>query len=269
MSSFQTEERGQVRRQWVEQAIALAMQNRWVDAAKINQSILDAYPDDTDTLNRLGRALTELGRYKDARESYQKTVQRDPSNTIARKNLARLASLKVEQAPPSGEKVDPRMFISETGKTGTFTLQHPAPKDVLAKYAAGDQLMLRTDGRILRVESMQGSQLGAVDPKIGQRLIDLLRTGNTYTAAVMSNEDGNVRVFVREAKQSANNVGKVSFPVRSEGQGIRPYTRGTLINYELDEEEEIESDDSEFGDHDDETEEPLEVSEIEEDRSAE
>ena len=71
MSNFQTEERGQVRRQWVEQAIALAMQNRWADAAKMNQSIHDAYPDDTDTLNRLGRALTELGRYKEARESYQ------------------------------------------------------------------------------------------------------------------------------------------------------------------------------------------------------
>ena len=269
MSSFQTEERGQVRRQWVEQAIGLAMQNRWVDAAKINQSILEAYPDDTDTLNRLGRALTELGRYKEARESYQKTIQRDPSNTIARKNLARLASLKVEHAPPSGEKVDPRMFISETGKTGVFALQHPAPKDVLAKYAAGNQVILRADGRTLRVESMQGTQLGSVDPKIAQRLIDLLRTGNAYTAAVMSNEDGTVRIFVRETSQSANNVGKVSFPVRSEGQGIRPYTRGTLINYELEEEEEAESDDSDFGDHDEEIEEPLEVSEIEDDHSAE
>src|SRR5579859_726062 len=104
MSSFQNEEPGRLRRHLVEQAIALAMQNRWADAAKVNQSILDAYPDDTDALNRLGRAYTELGRYREARESYQKTVQRDPSNNIARKNLARLASLKVEQAPPSDRK---------------------------------------------------------------------------------------------------------------------------------------------------------------------
>jgi tetratricopeptide (TPR) repeat protein len=266
MSSFQTEERGKVRRQWVDQAIALAMQNRWTEAAKMNQSILDVSPDDTDALNRLGRALTELGRYREARESYQKTVQRDPSNTIARKNLARLASLKVEEAPPSGEKVDPRMFISETGKTGVIVLQHPAPRDVLAKFAAGDQLVLRADGRILRIESMRGNQLGTVDPKMAQRLIDLMRTGNTYAAAVMANEDNNLRVFVRETAQSAPNVGKVSFPVRSEGQGIRPYTRETLLKYELEEEEETEADDSDFGDHEEETEEPLEVSEIEEDR---
>ena len=73
MSSFQTDERGHVRRQWVEQAIALAMQNRWVDAARINQSILDVYPVDTDTLNRLGRALTELGRYKEAIEDLSRS----------------------------------------------------------------------------------------------------------------------------------------------------------------------------------------------------
>src|SRR6476646_9681918 len=133
MSSFQNEEPGRLRRHLVDQAIALAMQNRWADAAKVNQSILDAFPADTDALNRLGRAYTELGRYREARESYQKTIQRDPSNTIARKNLARLASLKVEEAPPSGEKVDPRMFIAETGKTGVFNLQDPAPRDVLEK----------------------------------------------------------------------------------------------------------------------------------------
>jgi tetratricopeptide (TPR) repeat protein len=268
MSSFQNEEPGKLRRHLVEQAIALAMQNRWDDAAKVNQSILDAFPDDTDALNRLGRAFTELGRYREARESYQGTVQRDPSNTIARKNLARLATLKVEQAPPSGEKVDPRMFIAETGKTGVFTLQNPAARDVLAKFAAGDQLILRPDGRILRVESMGGSPLGTVDPKIGQRLIEFIRSGNSYAAAVMANEDGNIRVFVRETAQSANNVGKVSFPVRSEGQGIRPYTRETLLKYELEEEDESESDDGDFGDHDEDSEEPLEVSEIEEDRAA-
>jgi tetratricopeptide (TPR) repeat protein len=269
MSSFQNEEPGRLRRHLVEQAIALAMQNRWADAAKVNQSILDAYPDDTDAMNRLGRALTELGRYREARESYQNTVQRDPSNTIARKNLARLASLKVEQAPPSGEKVDPRMFIAETGKTGLFNLQNPAPRDVLAKFAAGDQLVLRPDGRILRVESMDGTALGTVDPKIGQRVIEFIRTGNSYAAAVMANEDGNIRVFVRETSQSANNIGKVSFPVRSEGPVTRPYTRETLLKYDLEDEEELDPDDGDFSDHEEEADEPLEVSEIEEDRTTE
>jgi hypothetical protein len=177
--------------------------------------------------------------------------------------------LKVEEAPPSGEKVDPRMFIAETGKTGAFNLQDPAPRDVLAKFAAGDQLLLRPDGRILRVESMDGTPLGTVESKIGQRVLEFIKTGNSYAAAVMANEDGNIRVFVRETSQSANNIGKVSFPVRTEGQGIRPYTRDTLLKYDLEEEDDAESDDGDFSDHDDDNDEPIEVSEIEEDRANE
>jgi tetratricopeptide (TPR) repeat protein len=269
MSSFQTEERNKVRRHLVEQAIALAMQNRWSDAVKVNQQVLEYFPEDTDALNRLGRAQMEMGRYRDAREAYQKTVHLDPSNTIARKNLTRLASLKVEEAPPSGEKVDPRMFIAETGKTGVVMLAHPAPRDVLAKMAAGDQVVLRVDGRSLKIDSMRGNGLGQVDPKVGQRLIDLMRGGNKYQAAVMAVDDGTLRLFIRETYQDPNNSGKVSFPIRNEGPGIRAYTRETLLKYELEEEEETEGEELEFGEREEEAEEPLEVNDIEDDHGAE
>jgi tetratricopeptide (TPR) repeat protein len=270
MSSFQTEERNKLRRHWVDQAIALAMQNKWSEAAKINQSILDVFPNDTDALNRLGRALTELGRYREARESYQKTVQLDPSNTIARKNLSRLATLKVEEAPPSAEKVDPRMFIAETGKTGVVWLLHPAPRDVLARLSAGDQVSLNPDGRRLTVQSLRGESLGDVDPKVALRLVELMAAGNKYAAAVMANDEGNLRIFIRETYQDPRNAGKVSFPVRAEGQGIRPYTRETLLKYELEEEEEIEAEEAEFGEgHEEEAEEPMEVPDVDDDHNAE
>jgi tetratricopeptide (TPR) repeat protein len=269
MSSFQVEERNKIRRHLVDQAIALAMQNRWADAVKVNQQVLEIFPEDTDALNRLGRAQMELGHYRDAREAYQKTVHLDPSNTIARKNLTRLASLKVEEAPPSGEKVDPRMFIAETGKTGVVILSHPAPRDVLAKLSAGDQVSLRVDGRLLKVEAMNGSSLGLVDPKIGQRLIDLMQAGNRYAAAVMAMDDGNLRLFIRETYQDPNNAGKVSFPIRGEGPGIRAYTRETLLKYELEEEEEGEAEEGDFSEREEEAEEPLEVTDIDEDHGSE
>lgn len=247
MASFQTEERGKLRRRWVDQAIALAMQNRWDDAVKVNQSILEIFPNDTDALNRFGRALTELGRYREAREAYQKTVELDPTNTIARKNLARLATLKVEAAPPSREKVDPRMFIAETGKTGVISLVHPAPRDVLAKVAAGDRVNLKIEGRMLKVETLTNEILGDVDPKIGQRLVDLMRGGNRYAAAVMANEETNLRIFIREVHQDPSNLGKISFPARVEGPGVRPYIRETLLKYELEEEEEVDTEETEYG----------------------
>ncbi len=271
MASFQTEERSKLRRKWVDQAIALAMQNRWEEAVKVNQSILDLFPEDTDALNRRGRALTELGRYREAREAYQRTVELDPTNTIARKNLARLATLKVEEAPPSREKVDPRMFIAETGKTGVVTLIHPAARDVLAKVAAGDQVSLSIDGRTLKVETLTGELLGDIDPKVGQRLVELMRAGNQYAAAVMANEEGNLRIFIRETYQDPSNFGKISFPVRGEGPGIRPYIRETLLKYELEEEEEAEGEEGEFAtDHEEEVEEPISIAdELDDDSIAE
>jgi len=270
MASFQTEERSKLRRRWVDQAIALAMQNKWEEAAKVNESILELFPNDTDALNRRGRALTELGRYREAREAYQKTVELDPTNTIARKNLARLATLKVEEAPPTREKVDPRMFIAETGKTGVVSLIQPAPRDVLAKVAAGDQVNLSIEGRRLRVETLAGEYLGTIEPKIAMRLVDLMRSGNRYVAAVMANEDGNLRIFIRETYQDPSNFGKISFPVRGETQGIRPYTRETLLKYELEEEEEAEAEENEFGtDHEEETEEPIEITDLDDENISE
>ncbi|HVC32435.1 MAG TPA: tetratricopeptide repeat protein [Chloroflexota bacterium] len=271
MASFQMEERSKLRRRWVDQAIALAMQNRWEEAVKVNQSILDLFPNDTDALNRRGRALTELGRYREAREAYQRTVELDPTNTIARKNLSRLATLKVEQAPPSGEKVDPRMFIAETGKTGVVTLFHPAPRDVLAKVAAGDQVSLKIDSRMLKAETLTGEFLGDIDPKLAQRLVDLMRSGNRYVAAVMANEEGNLRIFLRETYQDPSNFGKISFPLRAEGPGIRPYTRETLLKYELEEEEEVETEETDFAAEreEEEAEETIPITDLDDDAIAE
>ena len=58
------EEKARLRRQRTELAINLAMQSRWEEAVRVNQSILEVYPTDADAHNRLGKALTELGQYK-------------------------------------------------------------------------------------------------------------------------------------------------------------------------------------------------------------
>ncbi|MFB3092787.1 MAG: tetratricopeptide repeat protein, partial [Dehalococcoidia bacterium] len=74
----QAEDRAKVRRQQGQAAIRLALQGRWKDAANLNKSIIDAFPTDVDSYNRLGRAMTELGRYGEAREAYQKALEIDP-----------------------------------------------------------------------------------------------------------------------------------------------------------------------------------------------
>ena len=52
-----------LKQQRSKEAIALAMQGRWQEAVDINKEIIEDFPDDVDTCNRLGRAYMELGAY--------------------------------------------------------------------------------------------------------------------------------------------------------------------------------------------------------------
>ena len=96
MAAFPTEDRLRQKRTKSEQAISLAMKNRWDEAAQVNREILDLFPNEVDAFNRLGKALTELGRYAEARDAYAQAVKLDPLNGIAAKNLQRLGKLAAE-----------------------------------------------------------------------------------------------------------------------------------------------------------------------------
>src|SRR4051794_24580122 len=79
------------RRQLAQQAITLAMQSRWQEAAEMNERIVDLVPSDAEAYNRLGKARTEMGQISEARDAYQRAMDADPANIIAQRNLDRLA----------------------------------------------------------------------------------------------------------------------------------------------------------------------------------
>lgn len=265
MTQYQPEDGAKLKRRWVEQAVSLAMQNRWEDAIGANRRILEQFPNDVDAHNRLGRSLMELGRYREARESYSRAAKLDPHNAIAQKNLARLSILREEEAPEKAhEQVDPRLFIAETGKTGVTTLVRAAPRETLAKMVVGDKVYLKPEGRALIVQNASGGYLGYVEPRLSQRLIDLMRGGNRYAAALMSMDENNVRVIIREVYQDPSQSGKVSFPTTGpEAMGVRPYIKETLVRYGEEEEEEDLDEDYEL-EAEAETEERAEEPELEE-----
>ena len=76
------------------EAIDLAMQARWQEAVDVNKEIVESFPEDVDSYNRLGRAYMELGQYKQAQEAYSQAVKLDPYNAIANRNIRRLNDLK-------------------------------------------------------------------------------------------------------------------------------------------------------------------------------
>ena len=227
-----------LRQQRSEQAIALAMQGRWQEAIEVNKEIIENFPKDVDAYNRLGRAYIELGEYAQSREAYSKTLELDPYNPIAKKNLQRFSYLKGRMVSPGSEsrKVEPQHFIEEIGKAGVVNLYALAPKETLARTVAGEGVYLRVDGSSLIVENGRGEYLGQVEPRHSQRLVKLIEGGNKYSAAVVSSNEDSMTVMIREVYQDPSQAGRLSFPPRGLEE-VRPYAGDRLLKVESGNEE--------------------------------
>ena len=239
--SYQPSE-AKLRRQRTREAIELAMQGRWEEAIAANNSVIEIFPNDINAYNRLGKALTELGRYDDAMEAYSRALDIQHNNSIAKKNLRRLSLLQQAQPAPGGgnHTASPELFVEESGKAALIRLEKLASVDVLAKIAAGDQVYLRSKGQGLIVENKMGEYVGQLQPKIGVRLAKLIEGGNGYTAAIARSADNEVKVIIKEVFQHPSQAGLPSFPAH-DYDGFRAYIKDSILKYELDDEEGVDS----------------------------
>lgn len=242
-TEFSDESRRARRRQLSQQAIALAMQSRWQEAAELNQHIVEMKSDDSQAYNRLGKAYTELGRISDARSAYEQALRSDPANLIAQRNLERLSRINESEVQEllrkAGQKLDPSFFMEETGKTGVTLLDDVAESDLLATLTAGDQIQLQErDGRLVAT-AMDGTALGNIEERLATRLVRLMATGNQYQAGIVGVDGTVVRIIIRETMQSPENSGRISFPPRVSSEALpRPYLRGRAVARSSDEEDE-------------------------------
>ena len=233
------------RSQYAEDAVQLAIAGKWDDAVKLNKFIIDSFGADEETQNRLGKALSELGKLKDAKSAYEAALKLNPMNSIAKKNAARINTLlhQKEGLKAGGTRVDLNLFVEEMGKTIITTLESSAP-DICSKVAAGDVAELRIEGDGIAAETSRGVRLGLLEAKLARRLIKFMRGGNRYQAGVTSCEGSAVKLIVRETYQDPRFAGKPSFPMRRKREvEFRPYTKESLLAREVevfaeDEEEE-------------------------------
>lgn len=251
-TTYQPEERERLKRQLTEQAIQLALESRWEEAVDVNRQLQSTFPRDLSTLNRLGKALSEMGQYADARQAYREALEIDPTNNIARKNIERLATLGdgVASRRPSNERMDPRLFIEETGKTGFADLLDVAGRETLARLTPGDQVYLRRDGSVLWVLNGNEERIGRLEPRLAARLIDFTEGGNQYAAGITELTHHGVRIIIRETFQHPSQFGKVSFPSQGGGETIRAYTKESLVRHN-DEEDDYTEDGEYLEDTDD------------------
>ncbi|HEX3246453.1 MAG TPA: tetratricopeptide repeat protein [Chloroflexota bacterium] len=240
MTAYQSEDRMRIKRVRAEKAIQLAMQNRWLEASEVNRQIIELFPDDVDSYNRLGKALMELGQYPESRDAYREASRLDPSNTIAARNLQRLEQLTEgdgDATPPT--PVDPRLFIEEAGKTAVTALTDLADRSVLVRLTAGDQLTIDIDGNVVKMVDQTSEVIGLVEPKLAQRIVRLVQMGNKFSAAVTAADDQSVRVIIREVYRDPSMGNRASFPMAIPPDQFRAYVKDSLLRYDLDDDEDL------------------------------
>jgi hypothetical protein len=224
------------RSQYAEDAVQLAIAGKWDDALKLNKFIIDSFGADEETQNRLGKALSELGKLKEAKAAYEAALKLNPMNSIAKRNAARINALlhQKEGLKVGGTRVDLNLFVEEMGKTVITTIDNPPAADICSKVAAGDVAELRIDGDGIVAETSRGVRLGSLEAKLARRLIKFMRGGNRYQAGVTSCDGNTVKLIVRETYQDPRFAGKPSFPMRRKRDvEFRPYTKESLLAREV------------------------------------
>jgi hypothetical protein len=210
-----TEHKPATRKQLVEVARRAALEARWDEAIEVNRQLLERIPRDANAHNRLGRAYLQSRDFTTAYEEYSAALRIDPANMIARRNLQRLEHLR--RRPISDEipgPIIPRTgaFIEEVGKTWVDELVSAESIDRLSEVLSGEKLGLKVDGHRLVVTTADGDRLGEIDPKTGDRIIELIGGGNQYEVFALGLSASSLRVILREIFRDPSQATKVSFP---------------------------------------------------------
>ena len=212
------------------EAVDLALKGDWERAAQVNRAILELFSDDVEALNRLAKALIELGSYEEAGSVLDHLGEVAPYNNIARRNRSRLEQMRAQvktndRAVATSRHARraagaPQLFIGESGKSATTVLRQTPQRLSLALISPGDPVSLRPSTspgghHALNAYADDGKYLGQVDPRLGHRLSRLIEGGNTYEAAVIGVNDEGISIIIHETHRDRVLQHVVSFPTRA------------------------------------------------------
>ncbi|MDE0823020.1 MAG: tetratricopeptide repeat protein [Dehalococcoidia bacterium] len=210
------------------EAVNLAVTGEWERATEVNKAILELFPTDVEAMNRLVKALIEMGSYVDAQAALNQVCEVAPYNSIAKKNRVRLDRLTAnpELANPESSKqarktvgasqtLPSQTFIQESGKSATTVIRNSNGKRTTAHLAPSDPVALSREKNTVMVKTLDGQQLGQLEPKMGNRLARLMDGGNKYSAVVVSVSDDGVSIMIRETFKHSSLQNMGSFPSQS------------------------------------------------------
>lgn len=192
----------------VQEAISAAKNQDWQSAIELNTEIIDRNTNDIGAYNRLGLALIQLDKTKEAKAAFETVLTKDKSNIIAKKHLA---NLKNKQR--TNISVSQVYFIEEPGKTKITELHRLTRKDFLSTLRVGQKCQLNSKGKHISVETEDGKYVGSLPDDLSFRLCKLISRGNEYECLIHSFAEGSCSVHLREEKTSVKNKHILSFPV--------------------------------------------------------
>jgi len=252
-------------------AVAYASEGNWAVAITANQAMLQAAPNDVETLNRLAKAYYESDISPDieheqagagiakARELYQRVLEISPSNAIAHRMLAMIDQTQ-NRHPKRRLFINMRQFVIETGKSTLTTIHIDTPgalalvpgeivyMHIVGKKDPESEAVddIPEDANAIDVYDASDMFLGRIEPRLAARLIRLMRARNRYQAAVwrISDHHQHIEVIIQETYVHPDNRHEVSFP----GKLVDENERRMIVDEVEDDEVENESDDNDEGD---------------------
>ncbi len=187
-------------------AIAAAKRADWQAAVEFNSMLLQHNATDVSALNRLGVAHMQLQQKSHAKDAFNKVLEIEKLNPIAKRNLARLKNNGTTVVSFTSQ-----YFIEEPGKTKTIELHRLAGKQVLDQLSVGQQCELKLKNRYISVEC-DNQYVGALPEDLSFRLTRLITTGNLYSCTIRSCANNACSVFLKETHRSKKNKEVHSFP---------------------------------------------------------
>ena len=198
MTGEKSNTRENLRLELVDEAIKLATQGQWDKAAKINRKITKQFPDDYQAYNRLGKALSEIGRTPAAKKAFNKSLEISPQNQIAIKNLSRLSILKHDNKSQTVlTESAKRRFAEDPGSTALTSLTNIGPANIVSRTSPGHHVKLVADKKILSVVDRQGERLGNIESKLASKLLKIMSEGYKFEGTVTSVSGKNISVIAQ------------------------------------------------------------------------
>ena len=194
-----------------QQSIEAAINGQWQKAVDSNLEVLDKSPENTEALNRLGKAYMELGLIVKSIKTFQMCLNISPNNPIALKNLQRLQNLETFNQKTTKQILStPHDFIKDS-KTVTSDLINLTSVDNHLKVSPGHKCNIEITNNTLTVLGSDKVPIGQIEPRLGSRIIRLINFGNIFIATVKSSDSNKITILIRESFTKSSDKSISSF----------------------------------------------------------